>query len=130
MRRVLVLAGGVDDQLETVARGRGRARRGQIIGDGPLESAGIVDAVGDRVDQVQVCGCASEEKDGDGSFGGGFPLDGETRACWDDAAQARRREWVADRVVSHGLVVGIGQWHKAREACSKKAEEGEVGHVE
>ena len=76
LSRVLVLAGSLDDDLDAVV--------GDVVfevGVGhPDVGAGVVDGVDDGADGDDVGAWATEEEDGDLSFGGGIPGDLELLA--------------------------------------------------
>lgn len=81
--RVLVLALGVGDQLDPVAVRVAASGRDVRI-RGPDVAAAVGDALSDGLVVDHVGGRALQEQQGDGSSGGGGPLDGEGLAGRDD----------------------------------------------
>lgn len=109
---VLVLAGALDDEHQTVVSGV----RLQVRAGGPVEVAGVVNGLGQSVDGLDVGGGAAEEDQGDGALGGGIPLNGVGLAGGHQVVEAG----LGDGVTRGGLVVvrlrvGRGQGGHGRE---------------
>lgn len=90
---VLVLAGGVVDQLDTVALSVLSGL--EVVGDIPDVGAVVLGLLDDGVLRNGVAAGALEEDESDGALGGGLPGDGELLAGGDDAVQAGLGDGVA-----------------------------------
>jgi hypothetical protein len=80
LSRVLVLAGDVVDQLESVVGGVGLERGGR----GPGEGAGVLEALNESLDGDNVGRGATEQEERDRVGGGWLPGDGEGLASRDN----------------------------------------------
>lgn len=99
---VLVLAGALNDEQETVVGGVNL----EVGTGGPGEGAAVGDGLGEGLEGLHVVGGATEEDQGDGASGGRLPLDGVGLALRDDLVQARGNNGVARGVLG---VVGVSQ---------------------
>lgn len=120
---VLVLAGTLDNEEQTVVGGVG----GQVRARSPGELARVGDLLSEGLEGLDVGGGTAEEDQGDGTLGGGSPLDGVALALRDDLVQTGGGNGVAGRVlVVVGLGVGSSQGHKGGESGSDGETHGDL----
>jgi len=109
---VLVLAGTLDNEEETVVGDVGL----EVGAGGPLELSAVGDGLSESLEGNDVGGGTAQEDQGDGTSGGGGPLDGVGLALGNDLVQAGRGDGIAGRVL--GVVrssVGSRQTHEGGE---------------
>lgn len=140
---VLVLAGGVVDQLDAVALSA--LGWSEVLGRSPDVGTIVLGLLDDRVLWDGVGAGALEKDESDGALGGRVPGDGEALADWDDRVETWLRDWVALRAKSVAvsiaqiqssylwritlwLGVGGGEGRQAGKARGEEAEHGEIRH--
>lgn len=109
---VLVLAGTLDNEEETVVGDVGL----EVGAGGPLELSAVGDGLSESLKGNDVVGGTAQEDQGDGTSGGGGPLDGVGLALGNDLVQAGRGDGIAAGVL--GVVrssVGSRQSHEGGE---------------
>ena len=99
LRRVLILAGFLDDDHQAVVRRVGF----QVFTGGPFECALVVDLVRERVDGFHVLAGAAQQHDRDRARRVGFPFDRVGLSGFDGVVDAG----LGDRV-AFGWVVVVG----------------------
>lgn len=110
---VLVLAGTLDNEEETVVGGVGR----KVGARSPLELAAVGDGLGESLEGNDVGGGTAQEDQGDGANGGGGPLDGVGLALGDDLVQTRGGDGIAAGVLGVvGSSVGNRKSHEGGES--------------
>jgi hypothetical protein len=119
---VLVLAGRVVDELDTVALGALGGDKA-VLGL-PGVAAAVGDHLGDGLDELEVLGRALEEDERDGALGGRVPRDGEGRANGHNGVEARLRDGVALGRITSGSGVGRDQRSEGGEAGGEETEHG------